>query len=126
MSIHPALRCADPPAALGVRTAAPGFRTGATGVDDAGAVQHAELRFGDPASAVLVGRRVPGADDARATGRAVTHLVAPDPDARHDTAVAAGAEVVTGPTDQPCGSRGFAVADPEGNPWCAGTYRPVP
>lgn len=126
MSIHPTLRYADLPAALGFLTAALGFRTGATGTDDAGAVQHAELWFGDPASAVLVGRRVPGADDAWATGRAVTYLVAPDPDARHDIAVAAGAEVVMGPTDQPYGSREFAVADPEGNLWCVGTYRPVP
>lgn len=124
MTIHPTLRYADLPAAVAFLTTAVGFRTGATTTDDAGAVQHAELWFGDPASAVLVGQVVPDADDAWATGRAVTYLVAPDPDARHDIAVAAGAEVVMGLTDQPYGSREFAVADPEGNIWSVGTYRP--
>ena len=35
-----------------------------------------------------------------------------------------GAEVVVEPTDQDCGSRDFAVRDPEGNIWGFGSYRP--
>ena len=47
-----------------------------------------------------------------------------DPDGHHDRAVAAGAELVMGLTDQDYGSREYAVRDPEGNVWCFGTYRP--
>jgi uncharacterized glyoxalase superfamily protein PhnB len=77
---------------------------------------------GDPPGAVLLGSL--REDDAFATGRAVLYLVDADPDARHAAAVAAGADVVMGLTDQPYGSREFAVADPEGNVWTVGTYRP--
>jgi uncharacterized glyoxalase superfamily protein PhnB len=46
------------------------------------------------------------------------------PDALHDRAAAAGAEIVMGLTDQEYGSREFAARDLEGNVWCFGTYRP--
>jgi uncharacterized glyoxalase superfamily protein PhnB len=45
-------------------------------------------------------------------------------DSLHDTAAAAGAEIVLPPTDQDYGSRDFAARDPEGNIWSFGTYRP--
>ncbi|HEY2225720.1 VOC family protein [Actinomycetospora sp.] len=83
---------------------------------------HAELFWGD--GALLLGPR--HRDDAWDTGRAVTYLVVDDPDAHHDRVVAAGGEIVMGLTDQPYGSREFAVADGEGNRWAFGTYRPVP
>lgn len=35
-----------------------------------------------------------------------------------------GAPVVMELTDQPYGSREYAVTDPEGNVWSVGTYRP--
>jgi len=37
----------------------------------------------------------------------------------------AGAEIVQEPTDQPWGTRDFAVRDPSGT-WCASTSRPPP
>ena len=83
---------------------------------------HAELFWGE--GAVLLGPRA--VDDAWDTGRAVTYLVLDDPDAHHARVVAAGGEIVSGLTDQPYGSREFAVADAEGNRWVFGTYRPVP
>lgn len=83
---------------------------------------HAELFWGD--GAVLLGPRRP--DDPFDTGRAVTYLVLDDPDSHHDRVVAAGGDVVMGLTDQPYGSREFAVVDAEGNVWSFGTYRPVP
>jgi uncharacterized glyoxalase superfamily protein PhnB len=46
------------------------------------------------------------------------------PDALHDRAAAAGAEIVMGLTDQDYGSREFAARDFEGNVWCFGTYMP--
>jgi uncharacterized glyoxalase superfamily protein PhnB len=58
------------------------------------------------------------------TEHCVTYLALDDPDAHHAAAVQAGAEVVMELTDQPYGSREYAVRDPEGNVWCSGTYRP--
>lgn len=121
MSIHPTLRYADAAAAITFLTEALGFRSEhvSTGAD--GAVEHAELSHGG--GVVMLGTRSaePGPWD---TGRAVTYLTTDDADALHDHAVAAGAEVVMELTDQPYGSREFAVADPEGNVWCVGTYQP--
>lgn len=44
-------------------------------------------------------------------------------DALYERATAAGAETITGSKDEDYGSRGFTVADPEGNFWSFGTYR---
>ena len=57
-------------------------------------------------------------------GPVVVYVVVDDPDALHDRAAAAGAEIVMGLTDQDYGSREFAARDPHGNVWSFGTYRP--
>ena len=59
-------------------------------------------------------------------GSAGCYVVTDDPDALHDRAVAAGAEVVQPLHDTDYGSRDFAVRDPEGNLWSFGTYRGEP
>jgi uncharacterized glyoxalase superfamily protein PhnB len=41
----------------------------------------------------------------------------------HSRAVAANADIVQSLTEQPYGSREFAVRDPEGVAWSFGTYR---
>ncbi len=56
-------------------------------------------------------------------GTAACYVVTDDPDALHERAVAAGAEVIQPPHDTDHGSRDFAVRDPEGNLWSFGTYR---
>jgi uncharacterized glyoxalase superfamily protein PhnB len=125
MSVHPTLRYDDPRAAITFLTRALGLVEQQVYTDDSGAVAHAELSFGD--GVVMLGTRA-GGDDRFDTGRAVIYLVADGADAvdaHHDRAVAAGAEVVLEPTDQPYGSREFAVLDPEGNVWTVGSYRPV-
>jgi uncharacterized glyoxalase superfamily protein PhnB len=58
------------------------------------------------------------------SGPVLLYVVVDDPDALHDRAVAAGAEIVMGLTDQDYGSREFAARDPHGNVWSFGTYRP--
>ncbi|MGD9694764.1 MAG: VOC family protein [Thermoleophilia bacterium] len=86
-------------------------------------LQHAE---------VLVGTGIVMPSDTRRAGESpfalpgpvAVYIVVDDPDALHDRAVAAGAEVVRGLTDQDYGSRDFAVRDPDGNVWSFGTYRP--
>lgn len=123
MSIHPTLRYADAARALEFLTTALGLRPGPVSRDDAGTVRHAELGFGSPPGVLMIGTRDGGPWD---TGRAVTYLVVDDADAHHATAVAAGAPVVMELTDQPYGSREYAVEDPEGNVWTVGTYRPDP
>jgi uncharacterized glyoxalase superfamily protein PhnB len=50
--------------------------------------------------------------------------VVPDADAAHARAVAAGATIIRPLQDTPYGSREFAVKDPEGHSWSAGTYDP--
>ncbi|WP_433284781.1 VOC family protein [Pseudonocardia sp. CA-142604] len=125
MSVHPTLRYDDPRAAIAFLTRALGLVEQQVHTDDKGAVAHAELSFGD--GVVMLGTRT-GGDDRFDTGRAVIYLVADNADAvdtHHDRAVAAGAEVVLELTDQPYGSREFAVLDPEGNVWTMGSYRPV-
>jgi uncharacterized glyoxalase superfamily protein PhnB len=57
-------------------------------------------------------------------GPVLLYVVVDDPDALHDRAAAAGADIVTGLTDQDYGSREFAARDPQGNVWSFGTYRP--
>jgi uncharacterized glyoxalase superfamily protein PhnB len=50
------------------------------------------------------------------------YLVHDDPDALWTQVMAAGATVVREMRDEDYGSRGFTVADPEGNVWSVGTY----
>jgi uncharacterized glyoxalase superfamily protein PhnB len=52
------------------------------------------------------------------------YIVVPDADAVHARAVAAGATIIRPLQDTPYGSREFAVKDPEGHSWSAGTYDP--
>ncbi len=57
-------------------------------------------------------------------GPCAIYVVVKDPDAHHDRAVAAGADVIYPLTDQDYGSRDYAVRDSEGFVWCFGTYVP--
>jgi uncharacterized glyoxalase superfamily protein PhnB len=52
------------------------------------------------------------------------YVAVDDPDAHHDRAKAAGAEITRELVDQPYGSREYGARDLEGNPWYFGTYRP--
>jgi uncharacterized glyoxalase superfamily protein PhnB len=128
MSIHPTFRYTDPQAAITFLTEVLGFVAEQVHTGDDGGVQHAELSFrtgsDDPPGVVMLGQRR-GESDRFDTGRGVTYLVVTDPDARYERAVAAGADIVHGPVDQPYGSREIAVRDPEGNIWSLGTYRPT-
>lgn len=125
MSMHPTLRYDDPRAAIAHLTGTLGLRELTVATDDSGAVVHAELAWddGSDTDVVLLGPRARPADPFD-TGRAVLYLTTDDPDTLHAKAIAAGATVVMGLTDQPYGSREFALSDPEGNIWSVGTYRP--
>jgi len=121
MSIYPTLRYNDAKAAIDFLTSAFGFTQEQVTSNDDGSVGHAELSW--EAGVVMLGTRSdpPGSYD---TGRAVLYLPVDEVDAHHDRAVAAGAEILSGLTDQPYGAREYSALDPEGNVWSFGTYRP--
>ena len=84
---------------------------------------HAEVRVG---TGIVMLSDVDRAGESpfAMAGPVVVYVVVDDPDALHERAVAAGAEIVRGLTDQDYGSREFAARDPHGNVWSFGTYRP--
>jgi len=122
-SIYPVLKYDDAHAAIEFLERAFGFERLQVHEGESGDVAHAELRFGD--EVVMFGST--GEGDPRfnqGVGRTTVYLVVGDPDALHERAKGAGAEIVMEPTDQDYGSRDFAARDPEGNIWSFGTYRP--
>ncbi|ONM50633.1 VOC family protein [Nocardia donostiensis] len=92
--------------------------------DDPSVVEHGELRW-PLGGGIMFGSagREGGIPDRRVPGTESVYVVCDDPDALYERAVAAGAETVRGLKDEDYGSRGFTVADPEGNHWSFGTYR---
>ena len=125
-NIFPSLTYDDAPAAIEWLCTAFGFTRRLVVPDDDGGVRHSELSLGG--GVVMVGSPRPA--DARLArgslpGTNVTLSVfVEDPDAHHDRAVAAGAEVVMPLTDEEYGARGYLCRDPEGNHWYFSTYVP--
>lgn len=86
-----------------------------------GAVQHAELRFGN--GIVMFGSPGLGAEATRGRGGGI-YVVVADADAHCARARDAGAEIVRDPMNTDYGSREYSARDPEGNVWHFGTYQP--
>jgi uncharacterized glyoxalase superfamily protein PhnB len=91
-----------------------------------GSIAHAELSW-PVGGAVMVSSHDRNSEqnefDRLADQVASVYLVHDDPAPLLARAVAAGATVVRELRDEDYGSRGFTVADPEGNFWSVGTYR---
>src|SRR3954454_794381 len=121
-TVFPTLKYDDAHAAIEFLTTALGFEKHAVHETDDGKVAHAELRHGD--GMVMLGDRAVG-EQVHAPGRVVTYIAIEDPDALHERAKSAGAQIVRGLTTQDYGSRDFAAADPEGNVWSFGAYKPT-
>ncbi|MCO5998872.1 VOC family protein [Actinoallomurus rhizosphaericola] len=120
--VWPALRYKDAHAAIRFLADAFGFEEVAVYEDD-GRVAHAELRA--PGGGGVMLGDADRADSAIAglpPGAGAVYVVTDAPDAVYARAVAAGATVVQGLTDEDYGSRGFTVRDPEGVFWSFGTY----
>jgi uncharacterized glyoxalase superfamily protein PhnB len=92
--------------------------------DDDGNVAHMELSF--DGAIVMGGTKGVGelAEQVQLGSPSSIYLVVSDPDAHHERATDAGAEVVVPLRDEEYGSRGYTVLDLEGNVWSFGTYRP--
>lgn len=94
---------------------------------DGKSITHAELGLGgalimlgdvrDDAYGGMVG--APGDPGGKSTYIAVDNV-----DALYAKAKAAGAKILEEPVNRDHGSRDFICADPEGNVWSFGTYRP--
>ena len=125
MNIYPALRYHDARAAIDWLGEAFGFTEKQVHEGDGGTIAHAELSV--PGGGVLMlGSEPEGGDPRWGThaGQGWIYIAIENPDALHDRAVAAGAEIVMGLTDTDYGSRDFSARDPEGNLWSFGTYAP--
>jgi uncharacterized glyoxalase superfamily protein PhnB len=52
------------------------------------------------------------------------YVAVDDPDAHHERARAAGADIIMEPTNMDYGARNYIARDPEGHLWSFGTYWP--
>ena len=119
--IIPTFRYDDAKGAIEFLETAFGFERKAVMETDDGRIAHAELTHGP--GMVMVGSRGLG-DPQFENGHASTYVVVDDPDALHDRARAAGAEITRELQDMDYGSREFSARDTEGNVWSFGTYDP--
>ncbi|KJV08747.1 glyoxalase [Elstera litoralis] len=125
-----ALRYANPERALEFLVAGFGFAEHTVYRGDAGAIVHAELRFGDDILMFGPDIETPFANfmilPEKAGGRntQTIYVIVDDVDAHHAQAVAAGAEIVMPLVDTGYGGRGYSARDPGGHVWSFGTYDP--
>ena len=123
-NIFPAMRYRNAPAAVEWLTDTMGFDTHFLVPGEAGKITHAQLKLG--AGIVMLGsqdtRHVP--ESPWDTAEFGIYVRVDDVDAHHARAAAAGADIVSPPTDTDYGSREYSVRDPEGRLWSFGTYDP--
>ena len=116
----PTIRYTDAPAAIDFLERAFGFERKAV-YGDGDVIHHAELTCGR--GMVMLGSTGRG-DPQFDTRKSSAYVIVADPDAVHDRAKAAGAEITRELQDTDYGSREFSATDPEGNVWSFGTYDP--
>lgn len=126
--IYPVVCYADAAAAIDWLGKAFGFESLMVSKDKNGRIGHAELKVGD-SILMLSGSPEQGPlamTSPRPGDRATQtiYIAIADPDAHHDRAKNAGAEIVMPLVNQSYGSREYAARDPQGHLWCFGTYRP--
>ena len=119
-TIYPVPRYRDARGAIDFLNRSFGFEEVSVTEGEGGQIVHAELNVG----AGLIMLSSSAGSDLFPAGPSTFYVSVQDPDAHHDRAKGAGAEMVMELTDQPYGSREYAARDPEGNVWCFGTYRP--
>ena len=119
-TVSPYLLYEDAAAAVAFLVSAFGF-TERMRIEEDGVVGHAELEIGD--GLVMLGQPGDGFRGPKNSGvfHLYVHVYVPDVDAHHAAAVAAGAEVVSPPEDQPYGDRRYVALDPEGHHWTFAT-----
>ena len=123
-SLWVTLRYRDADAALAWLRAV-GFTVGAVhrSTADEKVVEHAELTWPGGGGLMLGTHRASPSWPVEPGGGA-TYAVTDDVDDAFRAAVEAGGHAVQEPADQDYGGRSATVADPEGNLWSFGSYRP--
>ena len=125
-SIYPTFRYRDAEKMIDWLEKAFGFAVEAK-FTDGRTVTHAELTLGGAMIMLgdvrddAYGRMVGGPGDP---GGKSTYIAVDDVDTLHAKEKAAGAKILEEPVDRDHGSRDFICADPQGNVWSFGTYRP--
>ncbi|MDX8028669.1 VOC family protein [Lentzea sp. BCCO 10_0856] len=121
----PTLSYQDAPGAIRFLVEAFGFKEHLVVPGEAdGEVVHCEMVWPEGGGVMLgsVARSV-GEVEATRAGAGSIYVVTDRPDEIHAQCTARGATEIRGLRDEDYGSRGFTVADPEGNRWSFGTYR---
>lgn len=90
--------------------------------DGDGEVVHSEMLWPDGGRVMI--HSANKADDtfSKAVGSGSLYVVVVDPETVYAKAQEIGARLVRDMADEDYGSRGFSIADPEGNLWSFGTY----
>ena len=120
--VYPTLRYRDADAALTFLKDAFGFEEHQVHRGEGGKIAHCELRYGD--GMIMFGEQGEGSADIR-VGQGAVYVTVDDPDAHHERAKGAGAEITMELTDTDYGSRDYGAEDLEGNRWYFGTYDPL-
>ena len=130
VTIMPAMRYADAPAAIDWLCRTFGFEKYVIYTGENGLIAHAELAFGN--GMIMLGSArdddygklvtTPGHAGGRTTQS--VYVVVSDTDALCSRVKAAGAEIVRDLETTSYGSREFSCRDPEGHIWSFGTYDP--
>src|SRR5256885_14308030 len=113
-NVFPALRARDAGALIDFLERAFGFERHFVVPGENGAIEHSQIRC-NGAGMVMIGSEREGDRFGSNAGQTWVYVVIDDPDAHHDRAKAAGAEIVMELTDQEYGSRGFAAPAPPGD-----------
>ncbi len=124
-AVWPTLVYADAPAAIRFLVDVVGFEEAlVVPAEASGVIEHCQLRWPE-GGGIMLGTvdRDDSIFSQRPTGSASTYVVTDDPDAIHARVLEAGATIVQDMREEDYGSRGFSIADPEGNLWSFGTYR---
>jgi uncharacterized glyoxalase superfamily protein PhnB len=124
MTIFPALRYEDAPAAIAWLRDTFGFEVVVDyrSESDPNRVDHAELRWPEGGGVMLGSGREDSSLKSLATGTGSIYLVTQRPDELYERARQAGASIDMELHDTDYGSRGFTCRDPEGVFWSFGTY----
>ncbi|MQA14612.1 MAG: hypothetical protein GEV09_10690 [Pseudonocardiaceae bacterium] len=125
-NIFPEIIYEDCPAALVWLAKAFGFVQGEVIEGPDGTIAHAEMHLDDgtimPKSPTPEwGMRSPRTFDGV---HQCIYVTVEDPDAHHERAKVAGAQIVMEPTDLDYGARNYCARDLEGHLWSFGTYSP--
>jgi uncharacterized glyoxalase superfamily protein PhnB len=129
-AVIPGHRYCNAPAAIDWLCQVFGFTRHAVYEGEDGTIHHAELALGG--GMIMLGSQKDDeygrcfkspAELGGIETRSV-YIVVADADAAYARAMAAGATIVRPVQGTPYGSREFAVKDPEGHSWSAGTYDP--